>query len=356
MRFAGKIMNYNYNPNGYIPNGGPYNPYIPPNPVEMREMQKKADKKTLGKMGNLFGLAIILYLAFSVVFSFIMQILSNYIPNIDFFWEDPVGYNCLSAVSSVFFLGGAFAIIHFAMRGMKISPHLPLGTTYNRDAAICLVMIVTPILMFCTIAINLISLAFQDLSGVEFSSSMDETPKLHNGFEFFMSFIAVAVIPAIVEELAIRGVVLQPLRRYGDKFAILISAIIFSLLHGNMEQIPYTFTAGLLLGYVAVSTGSLWPGIIIHFINNSIAAVIVGASDIFGDTASNITTVVICAVLFVMLFIGIVRYGKLNYKAVFKKGVTTLKTGAKFEAVFLNPLMIIAILIMIFIISRYISS
>ena len=349
-------MNYNYNPNGYNPYGGPYNPYIPPNPVELREAEKRKDKKTLRKMGNLYGLAIILYIVISVVVTLVMQFLSNYIPIVDFFWKDPVGYNCFSAVSSVFFLGGAFAVVHFIMRGMKISPHLPLGTTYNRDAAVCLVMVVTPILMFCTIAINLISMAFQELSGVEFSSSMDDAPKLENGFELFISFIAVAVIPPIIEELAIRGVVLQPLRRYGDKFAILISAMIFSLLHGNMEQIPYTFTAGLLLGYVAVATGSLWPGIIIHFINNSIASVIVGASDLFGDTASNVTAVVTYACLFVMLFIGIVRYGKLNYKPVFKKGVTTLKTGAKFEAVFLNPLMIIAILIMVWLISQYINS
>ncbi len=348
-------MNYNYNPNGYIPNGGPYFPNTPPNPFIIRDMQKKTDKKTLRKMGNLFGLAIILYLAFSVIVPLILQIISGRIINMEFFWTDSIGYNCFNVISSVFFLGGAFGIVHFTMRGMKISPHLPLGTTYNGNAATCLVMIVTPLLMFCTIVINLVSVAFQNLSGIEFSSSMDDTPKLQNGFEFFISFIAIAVTPAIIEELAVRGVVLQPLRRYGDKFAIVISAMLFSLLHGNMEQIPYTFTAGLMLGYVAIATGSLWPGIIIHFINNTIATAIVGASDLFGERASNFTAIGCYACLFIMLLIGILKYIKLNYKAEFKKGVTTLGTGEKFGAVFLNPLMIIATLIMIWVISTYIS-
>ncbi len=349
-------MNYNYNPNGYIPNGRPYYPSTPPNPFIIRDMQKKTDKKTLRKMGNLFGLATILYLVFSVIVTLILQIIFGRFINIEFFWTNSIGYSCLSVISSVFYLGGAFAIVHFTMRGMKISPHLPLGTTYNGKAATCLVMIVTPLLMFCTIVINWISVAFQNLSGIKFSSSMDDTPKLQNGFEFFLSFIAIAVTPAIIEELALRGVVLQPLRRYGDKFAIVVSAMIFSLLHGNMEQIPYTFTAGLMLGYVAIATGSLWPGIIIHFINNAISTAIVGAADLFGERASNFTAIGCCACLFIVFLIGILKYVKLNYKAEFKKGVKTLSTTEKFGAVFLTPLMIIAILIMIWETSTYISS
>ena len=43
---------------------------------------------------------------------------------------------------------------------------------------------------------------------------------------FLVSVISTAVVPALVEEFALRGVVMQPLRRFGDKFAVVISAVV----------------------------------------------------------------------------------------------------------------------------------
>lgn len=85
--------------------------------------------------------------------------------------------------------------------------------------------------------------------------------------------ITLVVIPAFLEEIVFRGIILQPLRRFGDGFAIVVSAVLFSLAHLNLYQIPNAFLIGLLMGYFVVRSGSIWPGIIIHFVNNSVAAV-----------------------------------------------------------------------------------
>lgn len=89
-----------------------------------------------------------------------------------------------------------------------------------------------------------------------------------NAFEFILMAFSTAVVPALIEEFAFRGVMMQPLRRYGDWFAITVSAVLFGLIHGNMMQMPFAIVAGMVLGYVYVVTGSIWTSVILHFCNN----------------------------------------------------------------------------------------
>ncbi len=84
--------------------------------------------------------------------------------------------------------------------------------------------------------------------------------------------LLMVVLPAFLEEMVFRGAILQPLRRFGDSFAIVVSAVLFSLAHLNLYQIPNAFIMGLLMGYFVVRSGSLWAGVIIHFVNNAVAA------------------------------------------------------------------------------------
>ena len=84
--------------------------------------------------------------------------------------------------------------------------------------------------------------------------------------------LIMVIVPAFLEEMVFRGAILQPLRRFGDGFAIVVSSVLFSLSHLNLYQIPNAFIMGLLMGYFVVRSGSLWAGIIIHFVNNGVAA------------------------------------------------------------------------------------
>ena len=107
--------------------------------------------------------------------------------------------------------------------------------------------------------------------GIEFTKYDTESPSTIS--ETMLFVLECAVVPALVEEFAVRGVIMQPLRRYGDRFALLMSSLIFALMHGNMVQIPFAFVAGIALGYFAMSTGSLWTSIAIHFANNLFAVI-----------------------------------------------------------------------------------
>lgn len=80
-----------------------------------------------------------------------------------------------------------------------------------------------------------------------------------------------AALPALLEEMVFRGCVLQSLRPYGDRTALWVSSLLFSLMHGNILQVPFAFIVGLVLGYAVLKTGNIWLAVAIHFANNAMA-------------------------------------------------------------------------------------
>ncbi len=86
--------------------------------------------------------------------------------------------------------------------------------------------------------------------------------------ELVLLFFTLAVVPAFVEEFLFRGLVLSNLLPYGRTTAVLASAVLFGVMHQNVEQLLYATAAGLVIGWVYVCTGSIWPCILLHFCNN----------------------------------------------------------------------------------------
>ena len=83
----------------------------------------------------------------------------------------------------------------------------------------------------------------------------------------FSMFLYAGLFAPVVEELIFRGFVMQSLKPYGKKFAIISSAILFGLFHGNLFQSPYAFLVGLVLGYAAMEHSIGWA-MLLHMINN----------------------------------------------------------------------------------------
>ncbi len=329
--------------NFYAPQYYPVMPVFVPDP---EEEQRNKDRKILKSMGTAFGIAIIIYIVLSNASVLLLMFISKFFPAVGRLLNDTAGQFALEGYLSVFVLGGAFMIAYAILRSKKYVGILPYGTTYNKKASISLVMFLAPVVLISTIVINLISAILQDALGITFESGFEDM-SADGPWSALILVITLAVIPAVVEEFCIRGVVLQPLRRYGDKFAILMSALIFSILHGNMVQIPYTLVAGIYFGYLCVATGSLWPSMVLHFINNMFSVIQVIVESNFGETASAVAVFVMLGALIVSGIIGGVIFFNMKYKAGLKDGVTTLKTGGKAGALFINPPMIIAIIFML---------
>ena len=91
----------------------------------------------------------------------------------------------------------------------------------------------------------------------------------------WQALAVIALAPAICEELAFRGFILSGFRHLGRKWrAILFSALLFGLAHGLLQQSMIACVVGVVIGYLAVQSGSIWPGIVFHLVNNSIGVLI----------------------------------------------------------------------------------
>jgi len=86
-----------------------------------------------------------------------------------------------------------------------------------------------------------------------------------------MAFMMVVIAP-LFEEYWTRGIMYDALKPYGTGMAIIISSVIFGLMHGNLYMLFYTTAFGFALGYIRYATNSLFIPTIIHAIVNSLAA------------------------------------------------------------------------------------
>jgi len=90
--------------------------------------------------------------------------------------------------------------------------------------------------------------------------------------DFGLLLLVVAVIPAVCEELAFRGFILSGFRHLGHKWrAIVYSALLFGLAHSILQQSLVASLVGIVIGILAVQTGSLWPCILFHMVHNGLA-------------------------------------------------------------------------------------
>ena len=126
-----------------------------------------------------------------------------------------------------------------------------------------------------------------------------------NTFTFIVTTFITAVTPAFAEEFLFRGVILGKLRPYGDGFALIISSVLFALMHCNIGQIPFAFIGGTIFGFVTIKTNSMLPAMIIHGLNNLISCFMSELSAIDNQLLSSLLPNIIFAI---MLFLGIIGF------------------------------------------------
>lgn len=114
-----------------------------------------------------------------------------------------------------------------------------------------------------------------------------------------------ALIPAVLEELLFRYVPLKLIAPYSRKWCIIYSAICFSLIHCSFVQMPYAFVAGFIFILIDVMLGSVWPSIILHFLNNAVSVIWMKYAS--GIGASVIFTVALVLLAIVSLIFALKR-------------------------------------------------
>jgi len=93
-------------------------------------------------------------------------------------------------------------------------------------------------------------------------------PPIKTGRQYILAIIAMAAVPALVEEFLFRGVILRGYERFGARKAIVASGVLFGLLHLNLVNLPAIIFLGIMISYVVVRTNSILSGILYHFTQN----------------------------------------------------------------------------------------
>lgn len=123
-------------------------------------------------------------------------------------------------------------------------------------------------------AVHLLSWAVQSLYPLSEGTKLAFQPleEAIAGAPLWQLLLVMAVIPAVCEELAFRGFILSGMRHIGHKWAAIgLTALMFGVAHGILQQSLTAAATGFVIGYLAVQCGSIWPCIAYHVTNNAAA-------------------------------------------------------------------------------------
>ena len=136
---------------------------------------------------------------------------------------------------------------------------------------------------------------------IEKTTSASIAPKGNPLWLDVLIYIYICLLGPILEELIFRGVLLEGLRKYGNLFGIIMSSVLFGLMHQNIAQCLPAISIGLVWGYIAVKSGSLLPSIFLHILNNSMSAVLlVILQSVNMNDLSNMTALMNVSVSFLL--------------------------------------------------------
>lgn len=195
---------------------------------------------------------------------------------------------------------------------------------------------------FANIATNVIA-SIMESFGFFYSAPEVEVPS--GVFGVVLVILSTAVTPALVEEFLMRGSVLGSIKDMGEDVAVIVSAVLFGLMHGNFVQMPFAFIVGLILGMAVIKTGSLWTGVAIHFINNFMSVLLVEFLPL-GDSVflNSAVTAGYFMISLTLGFVGILMLkGRSKEALSLSAGELTASFKEKLLWFFTSPLIIIGI-------------
>lgn len=143
-----------------------------------------------------------------------------------------------------------------------------------------------------------------------------------------------------------RGVMLNKLKRYGYKVAIITTAILFGLFHANFSQFFYAVALGMIFAYVALKTGTIKYSIILHIVVNIMGGVILPAA--IGDGSNIVVAGCVGLALLAIVIIGLVLLIKNRKNISLLDGEIKLEKGTAFKTIWVNVGMILYVVICLF--------
>ena len=290
--------------------------------LEKNIIRKKAEKK-IRDIGNLSGATLIGCFMVALLFSVVLYIPSVY----DFYESSITGSSFINMIYTLVVVGGTFSVFGKFFKQHGKTQALENGGVDVYEFKTKLSAPKSPLKAFllimisfggCMLANFISSIILTFIEGFGFQSTYSSIEDPKSTADLVLMCIATAIMPALIEEFALRGVALSALRRYGNGFAIITSAFMFGIFHGDAAQIPFAFICGLFFAYAVIATDSLWTGVIIHAMNNSLSCISSVLMQVADEETANMFFYVVSIggiiAAFICLFI---------YVAIYKRNILT---------------------------------
>lgn len=141
----------------------------------------------------------------------------------------------------------------------------------------------------------------------------EAVPSTVAGVAVYMIFLA--LMPAIFEELAFRGVMLRILSPYGKWQAIILSAAIFGSMHINPPQALFAFAFGIMAGWLYMKTGTLLWGMLIHLSVNGLSGISAVTMTYYSEMSPGVVLIGLLALglmcyALVYIIVALVKHGQ----------------------------------------------
>ena len=337
------FQNYNENlkdteTKGAEENFAPLRGFEPEFPPEY--MARIRETKELRKNANIAGISLYLISVVSFLMIFLLKIGAAVTGSSEIL-DDLLNEPAIMQVYQIIFSVSVFTlpfIICYKIGGYKIGEFISFKRA-DRNTELALFFGGGVFCLFANIAAAYVDSIFTSF-GIDYSIGETDIPK--GIFGFLLYTLSTAIVPAVLEEFALRGIVLGTLRKFGDTFALITSSLCFGIMHGNFEQIPFAFMAGLILGFVTIKTGSLRVAVFIHFLNNFISVAFSYMRGI-SETQQNLIYVMLLAVFLVLALFFINRTaGQKIFKI--ENGSFILREKEKYKVFFLSIGVIVFVL------------
>ena len=341
-------QNFNQYPNFNQVPQGQYNPYgyvnyQQPNLMSQEKFLKLREQKNeIRRFAKIIAFAMLGFLVVSMLFSVILEAFGL----IDLYYSNGTFSSSVGIFYSILTVGVPFFI---AKKAIYKKHDLPVCSYSPPKPTLKTVSIIFLSVLGCLASMYVTGFIQAFFEGFGFSFSSGDEPQINSFVDIIALFIGTAIIPPLVEEFAMRNVVMQPLRKYGNLFAIICSALVFGIFHGTPSQIPFAILCGLFLGYAVIATDSIWTGVIIHAIVNGLSccyyAILYFTDEETADTTYNFICLALGVLGFVALIIYISKYKSEFNRIISKNGLEEYSLKQKVSKFIFAPAMIIAIIV-----------
>lgn len=169
-----------------------------------------------------------------------------------------------------------------------------------------------------------------------------------NAAAMLLFAVQLCIVTPLLEEFVFRGMIFQSMRRFGDSFALVLSAILFAMFHGNLVQAPNAFLMGLVIGYFVLYSGSLWVGVIIHAVNNTLSLMLDLISTLLPEEYQALFLLSVFALYLIAGIAGLlVLVRKYPNMFMFIRSTTFSTESIKYRVAFSSVTMVFALLLLV---------